>query len=184
MCKEFDILISTCTMGCVNPATHPTWAADVKRCQGGLRRMSSARTETWRLAGSRCLPGENFGWRLWMPKVFTASNQFSAMFVSVAKKSAVGRPSVDIDRRAKGVKFRPVRASAAGRTGFPGIDSLLFHSRMVARFSDRGHLARNRAGETPTVRVGQESGRRTPMVCQTVRSRNRCRSGYNRTRQC
>jgi len=48
------------------------------------------------------------------------------------KKSDVGRPSVDIDRRAEGVEFHPVRASAAGRTGFPGIDSLLPLAGMVA----------------------------------------------------
>ena len=49
------------------------------------------------------------------------------------KKSATGRPSVDIDRRAKGVELHSVRASAAGRTGLPGIDSLLPHGGMVAR---------------------------------------------------
>jgi len=69
------------------------------------------------------------------------------------KKSDTGRHSVDIDRRAKGVKFHPVGPSAAGRTGLPGIDSLLFLAGMVARrwkenkmrphHSDRGHLARN-----------------------------------------
>ena len=73
------------------------------------------------------------------------------------KKSDVGRPSVDIDRRAEGVEFRPGRTSAAGRTGLPGIDSLLSHAAMVARrwkedemrphHPDRGHLARNEAAQ-------------------------------------
>jgi hypothetical protein len=53
------------------------------------------------------------------------------------KKSAVGRPPVDINRRAKGVKFRPVRVSAAGRTGLPGIDSLLLLTGMVARWEKK-----------------------------------------------
>ncbi len=92
-----------------------------------------------------------------MPKVFLASKEFSAMFACVTKKSDVGRPSVDIDRRAKGVKFHPVGPSAAGRTGLPGIDSLLFLAGMVARrwkenkmrphHSDRGHLARNKIAQ-------------------------------------
>ena len=68
------------------------------------------------------------------------------MFGSVKKKTLWGTPPVDIDRRAKGVKFRPARASAAGRTGFPGIDCLLLHSGMVAR---RGKETRNAAHGEP-----------------------------------
>jgi hypothetical protein len=62
------------------------------------------------------------------------------------EKSLLGIPPVDIDRRAKGVKFHPVRASAAGRTGFPGIDSLLPHSGMVARDGGAdGKMSREKA---------------------------------------
>ena len=57
---------------------------------------------------------------------------------SEKKKRCWGAPPVDIDRRAKGVKFCPVRASAAGRTGFPGIDSLLPHPGTVALSATAG----------------------------------------------
>jgi hypothetical protein len=66
----------------------------------------------------------------------TSPSDIEAVFSDVCvcqKKNAVGIPPVDINRRAKGVKFRPIRASAVGRTGLPGIDGLLSDGEDVAR---------------------------------------------------
>ena len=99
--------------------------------QRAQKRCGSARAAPSRKAIRTAIAGANGFLR--HQGSFQRCLRASDVHVRQKRKSAVGRPSVDIDRRAKGVKFRPVRASAAGRTRFPGIDSLLPHNGMVAR---------------------------------------------------
>jgi hypothetical protein len=88
--------------------------------------MSNARTETWRLGGSRRPPGKKSGRRSQMLDVLTASKQVLAMFVSVRKKAIRGATrSISTDAR-KGSNSTPLVRLQPGERGFR--ESTAFYS--------------------------------------------------------
>ncbi len=104
---------------------------------------AQARRESARLS---CVPRLRVGLRFKLWRRFSTKPS-SSRCSPASKKSDVGRPSVDIDRRAKGVGFHLVRASAAARTRLPGTDSLLTLAGTVAQNRIEPRRARGRTAD-------------------------------------